>query len=144
MDMKAEGKENMGLDESEDKDKDDKKDKKEEAVETKDSAESFIRQSNKLGLKLLMEELDSFRSKDTHSKLIDKIKSFCNESGLNDKLVTEAFIDVLASVNETKWKHLVEDRKSIAASTKSISFSSDVAANYKELTVDDLVKKLRS
>jgi hypothetical protein len=137
MDMKAEGavpKEVMGLDESEDSDVDDKV-----------KAEESIRKSNKLGFKLILEELDSYRVREKHVQNVIRIKDYCKKAGLADKLVTEAFVDVLESVPESKWQKLVEDRKSIVATSKQpISFGADVAQNHKQLTVDELVKALRS
>lgn len=137
MDMKAEGavpKEVMGLDESEDSDVDDKV-----------KAEESIRKSNKLGFKLILEELDSYRVRERHVQNVIKIKDYCKKAGLVDKIVTEAFVDVLESVPESKWQKLVEDRKSIVATSKQpISFGADVAQNHKQLTVDELVKALRS
>lgn len=145
------------VDESKDDDKDDKKeeevdcdkkeeqDKKEEEVDDKKKAEESIKKSADIGLKLLLEELDLYRTKDNQFKLQAKIVEYCNNAGLEKKLITEAFIDVLAAVPESKWKMLCEDRKSVSSSKKTpISFSADVASGFKELTVDELVKKLRS
>lgn len=143
------------VDEAKDDDKDDDKkheekddDKKHEEKDPDDEkkkAEESVRSSVNVGLKLLLEELDLYRTKDKQVKLQEKIVAFCAEAGLDKKLVTEAFIDVLSSVPETKWKALCEDRKSVSFTRKTpVSFSGDVASGYKELTVDELVKKLRS
>lgn len=127
----------MGLDEAEDETKDDD--------DAKKKAEESIRHSKKVGFKLLLEELDSYRVRERHVKNVIKIKDYCKKAGLADKLVTEAFIDVLESVPESKWKKLVEDRKSIVAVSKQpISFGADVTQGHKQLTVDELVKALRS
>lgn len=121
--------------ESDDADADDKV--------TKQKAEESIRKSDKLGFKLLLEELDAYRTRDAHERQVAKIMDFCKAAGLAEKLVTEAFIDVLAAVPEAKWKSLVEDRKNVSTNYKNpVSFSSD--AGRKELTVDELVKQLRS
>ena len=121
----------MGLDEA---DEDDKV-----------KAEESLKKTNKTGFKMILEELESYRIKEAHQKALGKAKEFCVKSGLNEKLITEAFIDVLVSVNESKWEHLVTDRKNIATGTRSpISFSGDVASGHRTLTVDELVKKLRS
>jgi hypothetical protein len=119
----------MGLDEADDKVK----------------AEESLKKTNKTGYKMILEELESYRIKEAQQKALGKAKEFCVNSGLNEKLITEAFIDVLVSVNESKWEQLVTDRKSIASGTRApISFSGDVASGHKTLTVDELVKKLRS
>lgn len=126
----------MGLDEAEEPEDDEKEKKK---------AEESIRTSKKVGFKLLLEELDSYRVRENHVKNVLKIKDYCKKAGLEDKLVTEAFIDVLESVPEAKWKKLVEDRKNIVAKSKQpISFGADVTQGHKQLTVDELVKALRS
>jgi hypothetical protein len=131
-DKKEESKAPMIFDESKD-------------CDDKVKAEESIRKSNVIGMKLLLEELDAFRIKEKHERNVAKVKEFCSNSGLNERLLTEAFIDVLVSVNESKWATLVNDRKSIAVNTKSpISFAGDVASGHKALTVDELVKKLRS
>lgn len=115
-----------------------------ESVESKEQAELFIRKSERVGFKLLLEELDSFRLKEANQKLLVKIHDFCKKSGLNDKLVTEAFVDVLATVPEDKWASLVNDRKSIAVSKAPISYAAETISGTGELTVDALVKALRS
>jgi uncharacterized protein (UPF0147 family) len=124
---------------------DDKKHEEKDADDEKKKAEESVRKSVDVGLKLLLEELDLYRTKDKQVKLQEKIVAFCADAGLDKKLVTEAFIDVLSSVPETKWKALCEDRKSVSFTRKSpVSFSGDIASGHKELTVDELVKKLRS
>jgi len=115
-----------------------------ESVESKKDAETFIRNSSRVGFKLLLEELDSYRIRDEQAKLNVKILSFCKNSGLRENLVTEAFIDVLASVSEDKWKKLVEDRKSIATSKAPMSFAAEQISGSDKLTVDNLMKALRS
>lgn len=115
-----------------------------ESVESKKDAETFIRNSSRVGFKLLLEELDSYRIRDEQAKLNVKILSFCKSSGLRENLVTEAFIDVLASVSEDKWKKLVEDRKSIATSKAPMSFAAEQISGSDKLTVDNLMKALRS
>jgi len=122
--------------ESEDMDADD--------VDDKVKAEESIRKSGKVGYKLLLEELDAYRQRDLHHALVAKVQGYCRKAGLADRLVTEAFVDVLASVPETKWAKLVEDRKSIATSKGPISVSTDSLASHTKLTVDGLMKALRS
>ena len=114
-----------------------------ESVETKEDAENFIRLNKRVGFKLLLEELDAYRTKDSNEKLQSKVLDFCKKSHLDEKLVTEAFVDVLCSVDENKWKKLVEDRKNISASKAPISYSADRIAGANELTVDGLMKALR-
>lgn len=122
----------MALDEAEDKD-------------DKVKAEESIRRSNHVGFKLLLEELDSYRLREAHTQTVAKIKAYCEKAGLNEKHVTEAFIDVLASVKEDKWAALVADRKNIASTSKlPVSFSSQMIHSQHELTVDKLVQALRS
>ena len=130
----------------EEKDKDDdKKHEEKDPADEKKKAEESVRSSVDVGLKLLLEELDLYRTKEKQVKLQEKIVAFCSDAGLDKKLVTEAFIDVLSSVPETKWKALCEDRKSVSFTRKNpVSFSAEVASGHKELTVDELVKKLRS
>ena len=113
-------------------------------ADDKKAAESFIRKSDKVGFKMLLEELDSYRLRDEQSKLLTKVHQFCKNSGLNDKLVTEAFVDVLCSVSEDKWKQLVEDRKIIATAKSPISYAAESISGATELTVDSLMKALRS
>ena len=128
------------LDEAEDKDNDDM-----DAEMKKMKAEEGLRKSGTFGHKLLIEELDRFRIHDKQVKMLDKVHSFCKDNGLDKKLVTETFIDILCNTNESKWKILVEDRKSLAVASKSpISVSADVATGVQDLTVDQLVKLLRS
>ena len=119
----------MGLDETDDKKK----------------AEESLKKVPSVGYKLLLEELETYRLKDAHATAIGKAKAFCVNAGLNEKHITESFIDVLCSVSESKWSSLVADRKSIASSAKApISISADVASGHKGLTVDELLKRLRS
>lgn len=115
-----------------------------ESVESKEDAENFIRNTSRVGFKLLLEELDAFRTKDNQAKLQAKIVDFCKKSHLNEKLISEAFVDVLASVPEDKWKKLVEDRKSIATSKAPISVAAEQLSDAGKLTVDGLMKALRS
>ena len=122
--------------EAEDHDADDADDKV--------KAEESIRKSSKVGYKMLLEELDAYRTRDAHQALLGRVNEFCRKAGLADRLVTEAFVDVLASVPETKWAKLVEDRKSIATSKGPISVSTDSLASHTKLTVDGLMKALRS
>jgi len=127
------------LDEAEDKEDDMDDDHK------KMKAEEGLRKSGTLGHKLLIEELDRFRIHDKQVKMIEKVHSFCKDNGLDRKLVTEAFIDILCNTDESKWKVLIEDRKSLAVASKNpISVSADVATGVQDLTVDQLVKILRS
>lgn len=127
------------LDEAEDKEDDMDDDHK------KMKAEEGLRKSGTLGHKLLIEELDRFRIHDKQVKMIEKVHSFCKDNGLDRKLVTEAFIDILCNTDESKWKVLIEDRKSLAVASKNpISVSADVATGVQDLTVDKLVKILRS
>jgi hypothetical protein len=142
-----EAKEDCDMDKKhEEKDKDDdKKHEEKDPADEKKKAEESVRKSVDVGLKLLLEELDLYRTKEKQARLQDKILNFCAEAGLDKKLVTEAFIDVLASVPETKWKALCEDRKSVSFTRKTpVSFSGEIASGNKALTVDELVKKLRS
>lgn len=122
--------------ESEDGDADD--------VDDKVKAEESIRKSGKVGYKLLLEELDAYRQRDAHQALVAKVHDYCKKAGLVDRLVTEAFIDALASVPEAKWAKLVEDRKAISTSKGPISVSGDMLASQTKLTVDGLMKALRS
>lgn len=115
-----------------------------ESVQSKEDAESFIRKSSNVAFKLLLEELDSYRLKDQQVRLQGKIVSYCKNAGLRDNLVTEAFIDVLASVPEDKWKKLVEDRKSIATAKAPMSLAAEQIGSQDKLTVDNLMKALRS
>lgn len=133
-DKKEEGKAPMVFDEAKDCKCDDKV-----------KAEESIRKSASLGHKLLLEELDAYRTRDKELQTVAKIRDFCAKSGLDEKLVTETFVETLKSVSESKWETLVSDRKNIASTSKlPISFAGEVAANQKPLTVDELVKKLRS
>lgn len=130
---KTEGAVPIGLDET--KDCDDKM-KAEESIRTSKLG---------VGFKLLLEELESFRLKELHVKKIVQVREFCAKEGLEAKLVTEAFVDALMSVHESKWADFVRDRKSIATVSKSpISFAGDIAAGHKPLTTEELMKKLRS
>lgn len=132
----------------------DKKDEMDDAQMAKESedddaddkvkAEESIRKSSKVGYKLLLEELDAYRQRDAHAALLSRVNDFCRKSGMSDRLVTEAFVDALASVDESKWAKLVEDRKAIAASKSPMSFAGETVANKTALTVDGLMKALRS
>jgi len=113
-------------------------------VDDKVKAEESIRKSSKVGYKLLLEELDAYRQRDAHQALLGRVNEFCRKAGLADRLVTEAFVDVMASVPEQKWAKLVEDRKAIATSKGPISVSTDSLASHTKLTVDGLMKALRS
>jgi hypothetical protein len=111
----------------------------------KKKAEESIRKSDKLGFKLLVEELDAYRTREMQAKLHEKIMTYCKTSGLPDTHVTEAFVDVLASVSEDKWAKLCEDRKALVSSVKSpISVAAGSFASKKNLTVDELMNALRS
>lgn len=113
-------------------------------ADDKKKAEESIRRSSKLGYKLLLEELDSYRQRDAHQALLGRVNEFCRKAGLAERLVTEAFVDVLASVPEHKWAKLVEDRRAIATSKAPVSFAGETIANKTALTVDGLMKALRS
>lgn len=115
-----------------------------EPQDKKKKAEESIRKSGRLGMKMLLEELDAYRTRDSQAKIVAKINDFCKSAGLDKRFISEAFVDVLVNTDESKWKALVEDRKQISANIKQpISFGSDSLAS-KGLTVDDLMKQLRS
>lgn len=122
----------MGLDEEKMDDK-----------EAKMKAEEFIRAEGNKGLKLLLEEIDSFRLKEKIAKEMEEAKKACEENKLNEKLVTEAFVDVLVNSDRSKWKVLIEDRKGLMSVSKT-PISTQFGGNSMGLTVDELVKQLRS
>lgn len=136
MDMKAEA--------LSDKDAVKYEEEPEDDGDKKKHAEGFLRKSDKLGVKLLIEELDSYRVREAQEKLVAKIHETCKKAGLSEKLMTEAFVDILSSVSEDKWSKLIEDRKAIAVVHKApISFSADAVNASQVLTVEQLMAQLR-
>lgn len=120
------------------------KESEDDDADDKVKAEESIRKSDKVGYKLLLEELDAYRQRDAHNSLLNRVGEFCRKAGLPDRLVTEAFVDALASVPENKWAKLVEDRKAISSSKGPISVSGETLASKTALTVDGLMAALRS
>lgn len=117
------------------------------ADKKKKAEESIKLPGAPLGLKLLLEEMEGYRNSILQNAKIIKIKEFCKAEKLHDNIVTEAFIDVLNSVPEEKWARLVEDRKKISVSVSlkaPIGLSAEMVSGNQELTVESLMKALRS
>jgi len=112
--------------------------------EKKKAAESYLRNTDKVGVKLLIEELDRYRVREQQEKLVAKIHETCKKAGLDQNLITEAFVEVLAAVPENKWQNLINDRKSIAVVSRSpISVSASAIQGSQNLTVEQLMAQLR-
>lgn len=117
---------------------DNKHDEKE--MEDPKKAEEALRRSKSKGVRILMEELETYRLAAKKSELSLKAKKECEKAGLPNFAITESFVDILVDSDTRNWAKLLEDRKSILFQSKK-PVSTGILES--KLTVDSLVKMLQ-
>lgn len=122
----------------------DEKDEPEEKPESKDKPEKKMETPSKESLALNdaeRAELDAYRADKARRAQESKAREKCKVADLDEYLVTDTFVDVLARAQESQWETLIADRKLQVGSSEPRS-TLPTGGKGKTVTLEDFEKHM--